>query len=185
MSGLVLILLSALSGCSSISVHEKPAASASYPEPNLILMPPNLGPEPQLLKQTVTLSRHGHQIQFISVNRLTSEKIELLALLPVGQPLMELSYDGQKLSNRVYGKLPINGPNILALLQFSLWPKRSVEQYYSPEMGWALHINQTKRLLSWAGERWLKVNILPNGLIVDNYRENYQVQIHTVEKMDL
>ena len=184
--GAALLVILTITGCSLLSdITGQSAADSVVSDKLLVLLPPDQGPTVQMLKQTVTLTRHGHQVQFLTVSRFEAQQVKLLALLPSGQPLMELNYDGQTLTDRVYGELPMNGQDILAVVQFSLWSQQSLEQYYVPEQGWQLEISKQRRLLSQENKLWLKVEILPSGLIVDNYSQNYRVRIHTLEKMDL
>ena len=97
---------------------------------------------------------------------------------------MELSYDGQVLKEQLYGDLPLSGRDILSIIQFSQWPEQTLKTIYQEPM-WQLTLSPEQRLLSESGERWLKVAVRPSGLVVDNYRKHYQVEIQTLKASGL
>lgn len=177
LSTLVVAICLLLSGCSSFNDR---AADSGY-QPELLLLSPQDSPFTGVLKQKVTLSFHDIERSFLVVTRLNSEKIVLVVLLPTGQQLFQLIYDGQKLQHKASVVADIPTRELLAIMQFSLWPKASVKQAYSMADEWKLGWSEKARVLSLRQELWLSVVFESNQIHIDNLLENYQVKIETLE----
>ncbi|WP_261844161.1 DUF3261 domain-containing protein [Aliamphritea ceti] len=177
LSTLVVAICLLLSGCSSFNDR---AADSGY-QPELLLLSPQDSPFTGVLKQKVTLSFHDIERSFLVVTRLNSEKIVLVVLLPTGQQLFQLIYDGQKLQHKASVVADIPTRELLAIMQFSLWPKASVKQAYSMADEWKLGWSEKVRVLSLRQELWLSVVFESNQIHIDNLLENYQVKIETLE----
>jgi len=149
------------------------------------LLPPAEGPGAMLLKQRVTMEAWGQQRQFLAVMRLNDTRIQMVALLPTGQQLLSLDYDGKNLTQENLPSINIPGEDILALIQFALWPEHSVIQHYPKEEGWRLELGSQERTLLNTAGALLKVSYHENDLVLDNYLRDYRVNIHTLEKTDL
>lgn len=173
----IVLVLHTLSGCQMLtSGAEAPVA--------LKLLPPAQGPAPVLLKQVVTLEAKGQRQQFLVVSRLQLTAIEMVALMPTGQRLMTLEYDGKALRQEQLSSIPLPGKDILALLQFALWPANSVNQHYPEYEGWLATFEPEQRQLTKNTMRVLKVaNQEP--LMVENFIGNYRVLIKTLESTAL
>ncbi len=164
-----------VSGCSSLIPQ--------FFEPEEFkLLPPDQGPEAVLLKQTVTMEALGEQHQVLSVVRLEQEQVIMVALLPTGQQLLSITYDGEKLTQENYSPLAIPGEEILAIMQLALWPEPSIEEHYPESEGWFLEFSPGERKLRSASKTLLKINYQDDGLIIGNYLHNYRIIIHTLEE---
>ncbi|MES9904633.1 MAG: DUF3261 domain-containing protein [Sedimenticola sp.] len=152
---------------------------------SLQLLPPSQGPGAWLLKQKVTMEARGELHRFLIVTRLESEQIRSVMLLPEGQPLISLVYDGENLihKNRTDIEIPIQG--ILAIMQFSLWPEFSIREHYPTGDGWILSLSPQRRTLGTSDRLFLEVNFRAGGLVVDNHLHNYKIIIETLEKQIL
>ncbi len=166
-----------LSGCSSLNDR----VPASDKQPELLLLSPQDSPFTGVLKQKVTLSIHDVERQFLVVSRLSYEQIVLVVLLPTGQQLFQLIYDGQKLQHKASVTADIPTRQLLALMQFSLWPQVSVKQAYSMADGWRLEWFKKMRGLRLHQQQWLNVVFEGEQIHIDNLIENYQVKIETLE----
>jgi hypothetical protein len=173
-----LLLFLCLSGCQMLS-SGAPVSVA------LKLLPPAQGPSPVLLKQVVTLEAKGQRRQFLVVARLQATGVEMVALMPTGQRLMTLSYDGEELRQQQLSSIPLPGEDILAILQFSLWPEASVKQHYSENDGWLIMVKPDKRQLLKSSQLLLEVDYEEQQLVVEQYVGNYRVLIKTLERTAL
>ena len=180
-------ILCTVSGCSIFSQTpfagnngvEKPISIAFK------LLPPDQGPAPVLLKQVVTMEARGDQHRFIGVVRITKERVQMVGLLPTGQQLFSLDYDGETLvqENSSYADVP--GQEILTIMQFSLWPKTAVRQYYSGKGGWDVVFSSAQRVLEKGGEKLLDVQYAGDDLAIENHTGHYRILIKTLEKTEL
>ncbi len=175
------IILLLLTGCSLFSVTSQPAKQ-------LLLLSPKEGPSAVLLKQKVTMEARGEQHQFLVVIRIEHDQLKLRALLPTGQPLLSLDYDGYSLQQSNTSSLVLPSEEILAMMQFALWPEKAIEKAYRMENGWQLELSSEQRLLfmSMATEKVVSVNYLSNDeMIIENYDHQYRVIIKTLGTMEL
>lgn len=172
------LLLLMIGGCSS---RQLPA-----PEPpELILLPPaEIGHE-LLLKQKIDFVAGGRQQQFLVVARFLRERLRLVLLLPTGQALLTLDYDGVNLLQDNRSTVDLPGREILASMQFALWPEESLRRHYPPEAGWQLDLETDQRLLLTPSGAVLKIARNPENLVVDNHLHDYRVIIQTLEKNEL
>lgn len=138
-----------------------------------------------MLKQRVILESRGKRQQFLVVARFELNRLRLVVLLPTGQQLLSLDYDGERLVQVNSPSVNIPGKEILASMQFALWPERSIKKHYSDKDGWLVEIALKKRALLTASGPLLRINRETDQLIVDNYLHDYRVIVHTLEKTDL
>lgn len=167
-----------LAACSTLS------PKTTKPQP-LKLLPPVEGPAAKLLKQTVTITKLGRQQQFLVVIRLNPQQLKLAALLPTGQHILSLQYDGKTLVQDNRSSMDIPGEEILAIMQFALWPEASVRRSYLENDGWILMFYSKQRLLKTEAGPVLKVSYQDKELIVHNYLKDYRVIIYTLEATQL
>ena len=104
---LTLLAALLLAGCSA-SQMATPAVV------ELVLLPPSEGPAPVLLKQKITLLAGQRQQQFLAVARFEHDRLELVVLLPGGQRLLTLGYDGEELLQESLASIDLKGRDILA-----------------------------------------------------------------------
>jgi len=177
----LLLILFCVGGCSSLAQQTEKMEQQSSAQ-ILKLLPPEQGPSPVLLKQAVTMEMSGSQHQFIAIIRLELEQVQMMALLPTGQQLFLLEYDGKNLSQDNYSSVEIPGKEILTIMQFALWPESSVRQNYSEKEGWDLEFDSDQRWLKNSTETFLEVKFEKDDLIVVNHQHHYKILIQTLEK---
>lgn len=175
-TGCALVLL-LLAGCSGLGTVERPA--------EMLLLKPSGGPPPVLLTQRVTLRSWGQEKQFIAIGRFTYEQAKLVALLPTGQQLLYLEFDGEKLEQRTVPSIELPGKDILAIIQFALWPSDALQDGYRSEQGWSIDITDRRRQLTHSDELWLDVSYDAPQINIYNHRAKYRVLIETIEQKDL
>jgi len=163
-----------LGGCSWLGL--KPQHSAE-----LLLLPPQEGPASVMLKQAVTLVSRRQSVQFIVASRFDHQSARLAALMPSGLQLASLEYDGEDLKQTVFVPMDLPGEQILATMQFSLWPEASLQHLYSPQAGWRLDIQPLRRQLWYQEELFLDVIYDRSRTEVVNYPQGYSVTIQTIE----
>ncbi|MBR9830450.1 MAG: DUF3261 domain-containing protein [Oceanospirillales bacterium] len=151
----------------------------------LALLPPVDGPAPMLLKQKVTMQARGERFQFLIVSRFDATQARLVALMPTGQQLIALEYDGKQLHQSVAVPVELPGEAILATIQFAFWPEASVRQHYPPELGWTLRLEANRRQLWHYDAHFLDIVQEAGTTRVKNYPGEYQVTIKTLEQKDL
>jgi len=174
------LMLFGLCGCSIFSIHEGKAKE-------MVLLPPAEGPGDMLLKQAARIeTKTGEKKQFMIIIRLNKEYLKLRALLATGQPLLSLDYDGRSLKQHNVSPFALPGEDILALIQFALWPEKAIKKAYGNDSEWLLELDSKQRNLSTAEGKVASVNYLSfDEAIVVNYRQGYRVIITTLEKKDL
>jgi hypothetical protein len=156
------------------------------PEPvTLNLLPPVEVPAAVLLKQKITLQADTGQRQFLAVARFGLQRLKLVVLLPTGQQLLSLVYDGEKLVQEDYGPIELPGREILAIIQFAMWPEDSIKTHYPEKDGWLVETSADQRILLTASGAVLKISYQPGELSVDNYLHGYRVIVNTLERTEL
>jgi hypothetical protein len=174
--GLVVVLI--LTAC---SVHQLAA-----PEPvSLKLLPPAEIPAAVLLKQKIALQADGKQQQFLTVARFEADRLQLVVLLPTGQRLLSLDYDGYELVQEDYAPIELPGREILAIIQFATWSEDSIRACYPEQDGWLVETAVDKRILLTTSGTILKIRYQPGELSVDNYLQGYRVIVETLERTEL
>jgi len=168
-----------LTGCGTFS-----GSSPQAPE-QLQLLPPKSGPSEVLIKQKVTMDVEGQRRQFLAVLKLQQEKTQMVALLPTGQQVLLLSYDGEELKQESFLEVDVPGREILAMMQFALWPEDTVLQFYSPELGWLVNMDQRHRQMDNVEGTLIEVTFQKDGLVLQNHVRNYKVLIETLEAQHL
>lgn len=175
---LVCLIVLGLCGCSVTALQ--PAELEQ-----LKLLPPVDGPEDSLLKQKITMKSRKLNQKFIAVIRLQRDRLKLVALLPTGQQLFFLEYDGEKLIQKNFSSMDIPGEDMLAIMQFALWPSGSIKQHYTREDGWIVETSPEQRTLLTNYGVLIKVSYQAETIIVENYLHNYQLRIQPLEKINL
>ena len=156
------------------------------PEPrSLNLLPPAESSITVLQKQKITLQAGGGQQQFLAVTRFDSQRLKLVVLLPTGQRLLSLDYDGEKLVQEDYAPIALPGREILAIIQFATWPEHSIKAHYPEKDGWLVETSVDQRILLTASGAILKINYQPGELSIDNYLQGYRVIVDTLERIEL
>ncbi len=148
----------------------------------LMLLPPAEGPAPSVVKQVITLRARGDETSFLVVTKLELEKLGLVALLPTGQTLLTLDYDGLNLEQKVFTEINLPSEEMLAIMQFALWPELSVKQHYSRDAGWAVTIEPELRTLSSAIGKVLTIRYKEDTVLIQHHSYQYEVLVKTIEK---
>jgi hypothetical protein len=149
------------------------------------LLPPSEGPAPVLLKQKVSLQSGHREQQFLAVARFEREQIKLVILLPSGQRLLTLDYDGSELTQQSLPGFDLPGGEILAIMQAASWPEASLRAHYPASAGWRLRISADARELLTESGTALTIDYSPGGLRINNYLKEYRVIVETLEKTNL
>jgi len=165
-----------LSGCALSGLRQD--------EADLRPLPPEEGPVSMLLKQVITLSYPRESVQFIVASRFDHHRSRLAALMPSGLQLASLEYDGKDLKQTIHVPMELPGEQILATVQFSLWPEASLRDQYSLDEGWRLDVQPRRRQLWYRGDLFLDIVYAPGKTEVVNYSQGYSVTIQTIEMKD-
>ena len=156
------------------------------PEPIVLkLLPPEEGAVSVLLKQKITLQAGERQQQFLAVARFDQQHLKLVALFPTGQQILSLDYDGEKLVKETFAPVDLPGREILAIIQFAMWPEHSIKAHYPEKDGWQVEITPDKRILLTESGAVLRITYQLAELRVDNYLKGYQVIVNTLERTEL
>ena len=175
-----LALLAALSLCACVA--RQPIAPA---ELELVLLPPaELGNE-LLVKQKVTMLAGERSQQFLAVARFEAERLRLVVLLPSGQRLSTLEYDGVTLQQESAAEVELPGREMLAVMQFATWPADSIRRHYPSGKGWRVEISASQRRLLTEFGIALNIAYQPRAVSIDNYFKEYRVIVETLEKTEL
>ena len=172
---LIWLVVLGLCGCSAITPKTNEMVQ-------LKLLPPVEGPASSLIKQEITMMSEGHSQQFIAVIRLQSDRLKMMSLLPTGQQLFFLEYNGEKLMQKNFSSMDMPGEDILAIMQLALWPSPSIERHYTKEDGWLVKISAQQRILLNGSSALIKVNYQGENIMIENYLHNYQLKIKPLEK---
>jgi len=173
-----LVVFLFLTGCST-QQYSSPAGDG------LKLLPPADASAPVLLKQKVILQSAGKQQQFLLVARFEPQRLRLVVLSPIGQQLLILDYDGDALVEESVSSIDLPGREILAIIQFALWPAQSVRNNYPEKEGWLLKIGDEKRVLQDGGKMHLNISYEDDKLVIDNKIRDYRVIVQLLETTEL
>lgn len=169
-----LVVICFLGGCSTFMNSTAPRS--------LLLLPTNSGPVSQLLKQRVMLTAKGYQQEFIVVIRIERTVIKSAALMPTGQQLYLLEYNGSKMKEEISEHINIAGSEVLAIQQLVYWPIESIKNTYTSGLGWGVIVNPTFRQVAINGGPLLSVNFRGKLIEVIHHQKNYRMEIETMEK---
>ncbi|MCP4331973.1 MAG: DUF3261 domain-containing protein [Gammaproteobacteria bacterium] len=151
----------------------------------LNLLPPAEGPAPLLLKQKIRLLAAQGEQQFLLVARFDHQRLRLAILLPSGQRLLTLDYDGEELKQQSFAAFDLPGNEILAIMQFASWPHASLRHHYPTRDGWRVEFDPGERRLLTESGSILTIAIQPDKLRIENHQKMYRVIVQTLEKTEL
>ena len=164
-----------VNGCST-------SATRSYYNVEMLLLPPNWGPADTVLKQIVTIRSEERDSSFYVVTKLDKFVTKSLVLTPSGRSLLSLEYDGKNLSLEIITNIALPYEEILATMQFTLWPQESLLNYYSPNNGWDIYFLENQRILLFNKKKLLSVTYEPDGNFdIENYRHSYNLKIKNLD----
>ena len=173
---IVFLLLSAafISGCSlnpfRWNTHQ-----------DLFLLSPATGPESILLQQKLTFVAGGKQQQFLLVTDIKAEKFKVLVLMPTGMTVLKMSYDGAEFLQQNMTDITIPAEQIMAVMQFALWPEAALMNRYSAPDGWLLALDNTSRQLSENNRLKLDVQYKEDSVLIKNIQDHYLVIIQSLD----
>ncbi|MBN3564431.1 DUF3261 domain-containing protein [Aliamphritea spongicola] len=170
---LLAVILTLSAGCSSVVSHPD--------EPLTLRLLPPLSDVQQVLKQKVLLQIQDVEKEFLVVSRLSPENTVAVVLMPTGQTVLQLQYDGKDFSQQVFLPGDVPGQELLAIMQFSVWPEAVVRDEYNALPGWHAQFSQGMRSLSWKNQLLLQVKQTAGQLTVMNHLHGYQVVINDLE----
>lgn len=169
------LLLVALNACSLIKPWHQNGL-------DLYLLAPQHGPTPALYQQKLNLIANGDERQVLVALKIDTSKIKLRALLPTGQSLYSIEYDGKTISEQNIANVALPAEEILAMLQFALWPSHILYKTYDASEHWQIEETQEYRLLSYNGKSKLRVDFVSKNTIhLTNYSHQYEVNVETLE----
>ncbi len=171
--GILLLLF----GCS--------AQQTGSPQLALKLLPPAEASVAVLFEQKLTLKTSERQQKFLLVARFDKDRLKMALLSPSGLQLLLLDYDGETLVQESSFSIDVPGKEILAIIQFAMWPEQSVKNHYSENNGWLVEITADSRILLTVDKVILKIEFRDGMLIIDNYLRNYRVLVHTLKRKEL
>jgi len=171
---LIVVLLAFLAGCSLIG--QRSSASGE-----LQLLSPNEGPKTAVLKQRVSFTRQHKKQTFIVLNRITPEQLTTVVLLATGQVFLRMTYDGQNFTSDNVTNTRLPARDMMALMQFTLWPIDVVRNAYPYTDGWQFRSNENQRELMLDNRPYLVMMKTTSGLTIEHVKHGYQVTIQSLE----
>ncbi|SEF60394.1 DUF3261 domain-containing protein [Marinobacterium lutimaris] len=147
--------------------------------PDLLLLPMAAydGPR-QLLKQQVTLEKSGRQVSALSILRLDGEELQGTVLMASGQPVVDYRYsDEGSLSINWRAEVPLPVAEMVALMQFSLWPEAALQAYPQSASGWSVNSGPGYRQLLWYDRPVVSLEQSPAVTSIVQHEKGYSLQI--------
>lgn len=148
---------------------------------DLPLLSPVSGPGSAVSVQRLVMEAQGRSQDMVVVTRISPSQVRMQALLPTGQTLLKLEYDGKDLQVEQVGPVTLPAAEIMAMMQFANWPFDSVTQQYPAEAGWAVAEDANLRLLWIHDQAYLTVAYFPRSLEIENHRRQYRVRVEALE----
>ncbi len=127
------------------------------------------------------MQSQGLEQQFVAVLRTQHDRLKLAALSATGQQLFFLEYDGESLTQKNASSIDIPGRDILAIMQFALWPSSSIQQHYTREEGWAVEISPQQRSLLTSSGVMLNVIYQADVILIKNHLHDYRLKVQPLE----
>lgn len=147
----------------------------------LPLLAPANGPEPIKMQQKLSFLAGNKQQQFVLITDIKPEKFSVLLLMPTGMTVLKMFYDGAEFQQQNMTDISIPAEQIMAVMQFALWPEAALINGYSDTAGWNLELDKTSRQLSENNRLRLDVQYHPDSILIKNLKDHYQVKIQSLE----
>lgn len=149
---------------------------------SLLLLPPAQGHQSGLVKQDLTMQAAGKEQHFIVVSKDTQKKFNVLVMMPTGQTLLTMEYDGEAFNANDMSKTKLPSREIMAIMQFSAWPEPVVRQFYETDQSkWSVLTKDNCRRLIYNQQLWLEVKYESDSILVRNVKKRYRVKIRKLE----
>lgn len=175
--------LLSLSACSLL--QPKPLVSRPIEQ---LLLAPNSAPYYGYLTQSVRFRYGDIDQSLLFQTELTPSHILMIALDPLGVPLFELRWDGEKAD--VIERIPLDKRldvrRILLDFQFSLWQQQDLALHFAP-LGLQITTSAQKRAISSSSGEHISINSsynsgqVPTQLSLIQHDLGYQLDIETIE----
>lgn len=173
-----LILAVCVSGC---GVFPEKSQSIELP-----LLTFDHRPESQLIKQSVTVQNIDRALTFLVLSRINTDSLKTVAILPTGQQLYSLEYDGRELKADVSELMKTKPGEIIAMQQFVLWSLESIEQAFSKRPdGWVVKEALPVRELFYSDYLVLTATYSTYGVEIRHHLKNYTMLINSLESQPL
>lgn len=147
----------------------------------LQLLSPATGPEPGLLQQKLTFIAGSKQQQFVLISDIKAERFSVLVMMPTGMTVLKMFYDGAEFQQQNMTDITIPAEQIMAVMQFALWPEAALHKAYQVTAGWEMALNNTSRRLSENSRLILDVLYKEDSVLIHNLQDGYQVKIQSLE----
>lgn len=171
---IMLVFIPGLSACAMLSERV-------LMDSDLLLLPPESAPEPALLKQKVTMIHQQKSQTFMVVSRFTAHNVHVVVLMPTGQRMLDMHYDGSKFEVENLTEQPLPAREILSVMQFALWSEAEVKRAYQSEQGWQTKMTDSQRLLMKNQLPVVQVQLQPNHIEIAHIPHKYRVIIEPLE----
>lgn len=173
-----LILAVCVSGCGVF-----PAKSQSIELPLLTF---EHNPQSQLIKQSVTVQYNDRALTFLVLSRISADSLKTIAILPTGQQLYSLEYDGREFQADVSELMKVKPGEIIAMQQFVLWPLESIEQEFGKKSDdWVVKEALPVRELFYADHLVLTATYSTYGVEIRHHLKHYTMLIKSLESQPL
>lgn len=172
--GVILIMLSS---CQLLPTNKVTMAH------EMPLLPPSISNQLGVVKQKMTMVAGNKTQTFIVVSNDQSQQFDVLVMVPTGQALMRMTFDGQLFNEENMTGLKLPAKEIMAIMQFASWPVETLAQSYKIEDGWTIILEAGFRRLDCKQKRFLDVQYQDNDrMIISNKRSRYQAIIEPLEE---
>jgi len=101
--------------------------------------------------------------------------------MPTGMTVLKMSYDGAEFLQQNMTDITIPAEQIMAVMQFALWPEAALMNRYSAPDGWLLALDNTSRQLSENNRLKLDVQYKEDSVLIKNIQDHYLVVIQSLD----
>jgi len=158
---LVISLLS-LSACTSM--RRLVALVKADTSQALLLLPPELSGHSGVAKQKITMNVGDKQQTFIALTQYAVDRYQVLVMLPTGQTVLSMRYDGE------------------VLTEFASWPEAVIKKSYTQVSGREVLTQANMRQLLVDRKPLLTVTYSQNNVVhISHYIQKYQVTVEPLE----
>lgn len=155
--------------------------------PPWVLPDPGLAPFQGQLLQSVRVGKDGHDLEFLAVLAHVGDTVTLVALGPLGQRLLTLTWGPQgvkkELAPAVAAQLAaghFDPESALRDMVLATWPRASIEAALGAGP-WSLRQDAQGRRELWCqGRRRVAVHDTPEGTLIEHEPEAYRVSVKTL-----
>lgn len=148
----------------------------------LFLLPPRLSGQEGVLKQKVTMNIGDKRQTFIALTQYALDSYQVLIMLPTGQIVLSMRYDGEVLAASNQTGITLPTQEMMAMMQFASWPEEVVVNRYSQISGLEVLTQPNLRQLLVDGKPLLTVTYSQdNAVHISHFIKKYQVMVEPLE----